>query len=477
MDSRVEFPEGRYYAVAWGIQPTHGGMTNAMLHRSRAFVEYAGVDVTVVTYEYLPDLDATRESLAQRGRTVPGISIINMWEDLQTWDDEKLRTMLDGPTTAGDEYFQPRDPSERGDSLFIEIPRPGGFSQRDYYRPDGTLLASHRVKVKGDKGVAVHLCDSQGNPIGWFSRARDLYRFWLDTLPKDPVSFFMIDSKTAANHYPEYQRPDVVTVYMVHGSHLADGVTDPLGELSGGRKSSFQRLDKFDGVVVLTEGQRQDIVARNTGQDQIFVCPNSRDAEAVDIDEPRDERAGIAMGNLVAGKRFSHAMKAVHTARKWRAKTTLEIFGKGERRAKLSDFISKHKFGDFVQLAGFTDNPAAEFAKRSYLLVTSNREGFGLVILEAMAQGCIPISYDIKYGPGDIITHGVNGFLVPAGDTKAMGRTIAKFLRMSKSRKEAMREAARARAAEFSDEAVVAQWAGVFESTLDAKDRSPITAG
>ena len=50
------------------------------------------------------------------------------------------------------------------------------------------------------------------------------------------------------------------------------------------------------------------------------------------------------------------------------------------------------------------------------MLLTSRMEGLPLVLLEAMSVGCIPIAYDMPYGPADIIVDGVNGYLVEAGD-------------------------------------------------------------
>ena len=49
-----------------------------------------------------------------------------------------------------------------------------------------------------------------------------------------------------------------------------------------------------------------------------------------------------------------------------------------------------------------------EFSKASFSLLTSSAEGLPGVLIESMGRGCIPISYDLPYGPSDIITHGVD---------------------------------------------------------------------
>src|SRR5690606_37652613 len=100
--------------------------------------------------------------------------------------------------------------------------------------------------------------------------------------------------------------------------HLADGVSSPFGKLSPGRRHTFERLDSFDGVVLLTEAQRQDVEAAFGELGNLYVCPNSREAvdlpAGIDLDD-RPKRRGVAMGALVPGKRFSHVIRAVRSAR------------------------------------------------------------------------------------------------------------------------------------------------------------------
>lgn len=66
-----------------------------------------------------------------------------------------------------------------------------------------------------------------------------------------------------------------------------------------------------------------------------------------------------------------------------------------------------------------------------------------------MARGCIPIAYDIRYGPSDLIEHGVNGFLVPDGDTMKLATAIRIFEAMPPSEVASMRAAAMETAANY----------------------------
>ncbi|HIW99801.1 MAG TPA: glycosyltransferase, partial [Candidatus Nesterenkonia stercoripullorum] len=81
---------------------------------------------------------------------------------------------------------------------------------------------------------------------------------------------------------------------------------------------------------------------------------------------------------------------------------------------------------------------------------------------------CIPIAYDIEYGPSDIITDGVDGFLVPPGDIDALAEAITRFLAMDRAKVVRMREAAIARAQDFSAEKIVQRWGAAIAEAMAA---------
>ena len=89
--TEIALPSGHHYAVTWDIPDKYAGMTNSMLHRSRAFVELAGTDVTILTYAHRDDFDVVRQRLRDRGAMIDGMHIANVWEDLRSWDDDRSR--------------------------------------------------------------------------------------------------------------------------------------------------------------------------------------------------------------------------------------------------------------------------------------------------------------------------------------------------------------------------------------------------
>jgi poly(glycerol-phosphate) alpha-glucosyltransferase len=87
--------------------------------------------------------------------------------------------------------------------------------------------------------------------------------------------------------------------------------------------------------------------------------------------------------------------------------------------------------------------------------------------LESLANGCPVVSYDVKYGPSDIIADGVNGYLVQPGATDELADRVVEVLRDDLLRRRLSERAAVVRK-EFSEEAFVARWSELFRD-LDAQ--------
>ena len=63
-------------------------------------------------------------------------------------------------------------------------------------------------------------------------------------------------------------------------------------------------------------------------------------------------------------------------------------------------------------------------AESDIFLMTSRKEPFGMVTIEAMSMGCVPIAYDVPSGSSEIIEHNQSGLLVPLGDLGAWAEEI-----------------------------------------------------
>ena len=88
------------------------------------------------------------------------------------------------------------------------------------------------------------------------------------------------------------------------------------------------------------------------------------------------------------------------------------------------------------------------------------------MLLESLSHGCPVVSYDVKYGPADIVADGVNGFLVGSAMQQQMARRVVEVLTDENLRRRLSENAARPRT-EFSEESFVARWSELFHRLDD----------
>ena len=118
---------------------------------------------------------------------------------------------------------------------------------------------------------------------------------------------------------------------------------------------------------------------------------------------------------------------------------------------------------DCYRLAGAAD----------VFLMLSRKEPFGMVTIEAMSMGCVPIAYDTPSGSTEIIQHNKNGILVPLGDINAMAREIADLYH-NRERKQKLSASAAVRARTgFSQEKMCAQLTGFIRAVVAHAEKNP----
>ena len=103
-----------------------------------------------------------------------------------------------------------------------------------------------------------------------------------------------------------------------------------------------------------------------------------------------------------------------------------------------------------------------EYKKHSILLVTSIFEPFGLILPEAMSCGLPVVSFDCPYGPADIITNGVDGFLVKNRDVNEFADRVCQLIENRELRVR-MGQAAVKSAQRYRADLIMPKWKELFE--------------
>lgn len=127
----------------------------------------------------------------------------------------------------------------------------------------------------------------------------------------------------------------------------------------------------------------------------------------------------VSVGRLETAKAFDVLISAFSLlVSKVHAK--LVIFGSGTLREKLQTQIHSCGMEDFIELAGFTPNAMGQMASAHAFVLSSRYEGFGLVLVEALAAGTKVISTNCDFGPAELLENGRYGKLVPVDNAQAL---------------------------------------------------------
>lgn len=221
-------------------------------------------------------------------------------------------------------------------------------------------------------------------------------------------------------------------------------------------------------VVALSSGVGRELIADyRLEPERVVVLPNPVDVDAMSATAgpspfTADGRSIIlGVGRLTRQKGFDLLLEAV--ARLPRPHPRVVILGEGgDRQALERQAVA---LGIDLSLPGFVANAAPWMAAADLFVLSSRWEGFGHVIVEAMACGAPVVAFDCPWGPADIIDSGRTGVLVGNGDVDALARNMAALLNDPLGRR-VLAEAGRAAAVRFRTKAVTAAYAAMLDQAL-----------
>jgi glycosyltransferase involved in cell wall biosynthesis len=135
----------------------------------------------------------------------------------------------------------------------------------------------------------------------------------------------------------------------------------------------------------------------------------------------------VAVGRLVAQKDYPTMLRAFALVRA-RTATRLVILGTGPDRAALEALAAELGVAGDVAFAGFDPNPFRWMARARLLMQSSLAEGLPGTLIQSLACGTPVVATDCNHGPREVVADGVNGFLVPVGDARALADRVTRLL-------------------------------------------------
>lgn len=228
-------------------------------------------------------------------------------------------------------------------------------------------------------------------------------------------------------------------LFLSEHAHLSRAMDDCGRLLAAGlpraMKLSYRRAD---GVIAVSGGVADDLAVRLAyPRERITVCHNP--IETLELIEksreplehpwfaPGQPPVVIGVGRLSKEKDFPTLIAAFNRLRHDCA-ARLVILGQGPEAGTLAELVAQSPYSQDILLPGFQTNPYNWMRGAAVFALSSRREGFGNVLVEALACGTPVVSTDCPSGPAEILGHGQWGRLVPVGDAAAMARALKETL-------------------------------------------------
>lgn len=195
---------------------------------------------------------------------------------------------------------------------------------------------------------------------------------------------------------------------------------------------------RLDAIVAVSEGVREDFAhfagiptAHITRIYNPIVTEDLDAKTSIDPQHPwltsPTEPVIVSVGRLSEAKNFPLLVSAFERLRAERP-ARLIIVGDGPLREELQARITRSPFAQDIDLTGFRDNPFAFMARSDLFVMSSDWEGFGNVLAEALACGAPAVATDCPHGPREILDGGRYGPLIPAGDAQALAAAMSEVL-------------------------------------------------
>ena len=303
------------------------------------------------------------------------------------------------------------------------------------------------------------------------------------------VSIVTTDQK---NRPAFYSLPSGVKMTDLEINYSDDNVKSPIGKIVGylKRRRKHRRLltdllkrEKADIVVSLYPSESSFIPSIKDGSKKVLelhynkffrlqynrkgLLPNAALFLGKTYSDVSRKRI-IAVGRLDYQKGFDRLIQAWELVQQNKAfkEWHLDVFGQGEWRDMLQKMINERGLQVNMHIHPPTKNIGKEYAQSSLLVMSSNYEGFPMVMIEAMASGLPVVSFDYKCGPKDIIRHRENGLLVDNGDIQGLADAMMEVMGDDAFRK-TLSENARKVVSTYSEEAVMRKWISLFHSLVE----------
>ncbi|KRN74891.1 hypothetical protein IV73_GL001014 [Weissella kandleri] len=263
------------------------------------------------------------------------------------------------------------------------------------------------------------------------------------------------------------------TVLHLHNAQTSNAQEPLTAPLNQHYEYALHNLDRYNAVVSATPQQTRDLQTRFHPKSKLWTIPvgivNQRLSEQPRIPVAQRQYGKIvAFARIAPEKQLVDLVRAVGLAHQQNAAVSLDLYGYADptdqyrARREIEAVIQDQHLEQVVQLKGYTDQIDAIEHQAMLYGLTSRMEGFNLALLEGISHGLIGVTYDVNYGPNEIIQDDWNGRVVAYQDYEALAQAILDIL-ADPQLAQRYSTGAYESAQRYSEEQIYQDWEALFQ--------------
>lgn len=309
-----------------------------------------------------------------------------------------------------------------------------------------------------NKDIIYHNIVLQGNPIKYIKSYWSKIKTKVIEIKPDVIS--VCDDGLKAFTLPYILKKYAPIIYERHVSKNVQLQTD--------NASIFQKLKtkfvyltmgiaakKFNKFIVLTDDNLKEWKLNN-----IMVIENPLSFQPQNSSKLKNKKV-LVVGRHCFQKGYDRLLKSWQIITKKHPDWHLDIYGKFQEDNYYQNLASNLNLSKNVSFFKPVKNIGEKYEEASIYAMSSRFEGFGMVLIEAMAYGVPCVSFNCPCGPKGIITEGKDGYLVQNGDIRGFADKIMRLISNDEERLR-MGNEAKAKAKLYLPEYVVPKWHDLF---------------
>lgn len=281
------------------------------------------------------------------------------------------------------------------------------------------MICDNIIKFEIPKNITLHILDFKKSYFDYYRYSKKLTNMIKDIEYKNKRVFdlILVNLQKSTRLMKNNKHNNIY--HIVHSTFSQSALKKNKFINNFFKRKKLQKIYNNLNIITVSNGIQEDLL------NNINIKPKSIQTiyNPIDINKTKElslEKINfneqdyiVHVGRFAKVKRHDILIKAFAQAN---LNTKLVLVGDGEEKENIIHLVEKLNISDKVILIGFVANPFPYIKNAKLLVLSSDYEGFGMVLIEALALNTLIMSTNCKSGPSEIMTDCLNKYLVPVND-------------------------------------------------------------